>query len=367
MTAARIPGAIAVAVLALALAACGPATVSTDFPIGPSPTEPSPTPTPTPTVVVSVAPEPLIDLDCSDFAGVASIGTIAGVPKREPGPVIAESLDVVALADIVVNAGGIACEFSDGGLWRAPDGGGQQFNTAWRGVAIFVVPNVGNAPAVDELSTAGVCGELVNGKRSVCEANFVAGTSWVTVVSSTNDRGQTHIDARDATRAIVEQATVAAGPVVRPVGTFDPPRSCEALVPTPQVAAMLGGSDLTVERTIQLEVASEATFLTEHTGCTWYRDNGDTLAHVLVYPGGGWAAERTVARIDTTPVTIEGLRDGDWAVLDCVEISAYDFWICNVEMVVGGTWVRGIGSGPDEAGSTTVAVAVAEAVLSHRD
>lgn len=365
MSAVRAIPVILAAALALALTSCAPAPSTAGSASNANSDGASVAPSPTPTAVASVQPDPLIDLDCSDFAGVTSIGTIAGVPERDPGPVVAESLDVVPLADIVRNAGGIACEFSDGGLWRAPNGeGSQALNTAWRGAAIFVVPNVGSA--ADELIDDSACGDPIGSKFSVCEVSFAAGTSWVTVVSSTNDRGETYRAVRDATKAIVEQATVTAGPIVRPEGTFDPPRSCESLVPSAQVAGVLGGSNVTVERTIQLEVAAEATFVTEHTGCTWYRANGDSLASVLVYPGGGWAAERTLAKLDATPVALDGLRDGDMAMSHCIDVSAYDFWICTVEVVVDGTWVRGVGSAPDEATSTTIAVAVAEATLSHR-
>ena len=367
MTAARIPGAIAVAVLALALAGCGPAAVSTDSPTGPSPTEPTPTPTPKPTVVASVAPESLIDLDCSDLVGVASIGTIAGVTERDPRGVAAEMLDVVPLADIVRNAGGLACEFSDGGRWRTPTAdGGSVLNTSWRGAAIFVVPNVG--AAAESLIANSSCGDSNNIRSNVCQVDFAAGTSWVTVVSSsTGDRGTTFRAVRDHVKGIVAGATSQAGPIARAPGIFQPPRDCASLVPVATIASLLGGSDVSTARSFQLQVAAEATFATENIGCDWWRDTGDRLAQIHVYPGGAWAATLTLPTLGAKPIEFAGLRDDDLALSHCTDVSAYDYWICTVEVVVDGTWVRATGSGPDEATSTTLASALAEAILTARN
>jgi len=380
MKAIHIPGATLAAAVALALSlvGCAPGPLAPGSNSGSSSIEgtgsnsegPTATPSPTSsgvaTVVPSVQPDPLIDLDCSDFAGVASIGTIAGVTERDPRGVVAENVDVVALADIVRTAGGIACEFSDGGAWRVTNAeGGYALNTAWRGAAIFIVPNVGAAS--DDLLGDGACGEPVNNRTSLCLRDFMVGSSWVTVVSSTNDRRATISAVFTLVESIVAGATSKAGPIVHARGTFQPPRDCALLVPTAEVASLLGGSDVVVDRPIQLNVAAEATFVTENIGCQWYRDTGDSAAQVQVFPGGGWAADLTLSGLDTTPIELVGLRDGDRALSHCTDVSAYGFSICTVEMVVDGTWVRGIGSGPDQAISTEIAVAVAESALTHRD
>lgn len=311
-------------------------------------------------------PEPLIDLDCSELAGVSSIGTIAGVTERDPRAVAAEMLDVVPLADIVRNAGGIACEFSDGGAWRVTTAdGGSVLNTSWRGAAIFVVPNVG--AAAESLIADSSCGDSNNSRSNVCQVDFAAGTSWVTVVSSsTGDRGTTFRAVRDHVKGIVAGATSQAGPIARAPGTFQPPRDCASLVPTAKVATVLGGSDVSSERSFQLQVAAEATFATENAGCDWWRDSGDSLAQVHVYPGGAWAAALTLPGLSATAVELDGIFDDDTALSHCTDVSAYDYWICTVEVVADGTWLRATGSGPDEATSTTIAVTMAEAVLSHR-
>jgi len=314
-----------------------------------------------------VQPDPLIDLDCSDFAGVASIGTIAGVTERDPRGVIAEYGQSVPLADIVRTAGGLACEFSDGGPWRVINAeGGYALNTAWRGAAIFIVPNVGAAG--DDLLGAGGCGEPVNNRTSLCLVDFMVGSSWVTLVSSTNDRRATISAVSKLVKGIVAGSTSRAGPIVRGPGTFQPPRDCTTLVPTAKVATLLGGSDIIVDRSLQHHMLAEATFLTENIGCAWYRENTDAYnyATLHIYPGGAWATDLTLSAIATTPLDLGGLRDRDVAVSHCTD-SGYGYWTCFVEAVVDGTWLRGIGSGPDQAISTEIAVAVTESALTHRD
>ncbi len=380
MKAIHIPRAtLAAAVaLALALAGCAPGPLVPGSNAGSSSTNgtdsnsegPSATPSPTSsgvaTVVPSVQPDPLIDLDCSDFAGVASIGTIAGVTERDPRGVVAENVDVVALADIVRTAGGIACEFSDGGPWRVTNAeGGYVLNTAWRGAAIFIVPNVGAAG--DNLFTGSTCSEGVSRGSNVCQVDFVVGNSWVTIVSLTSNSERTFRLVREYVSGIVAGSTSRAGPIVRAPGTFQPPRDCALLVPTTEIASLLGGTDVVVDRPIQLNVAAEATFLTENIGCQWYRDNGDSSAQVHVFPGGGWAADLTLSGLATTPIELVGMRAGDRALSHCTDVSVYGFSICTVEMVVDGTWVRGIGSGPDQATTIAIAVAVAESTLAQRD
>ncbi len=362
-----------IAAFALALVGCaagppGPGSNNAS-PSDSASARPSEAPVPTPiggeNVVASVQPEPLIDLDCSDFAGVASVGTIVGVTERDPRGVIAELSDVVPLADIVRNAGGLACEFSDGGLWLAPTAeGGVEFNTAWRGAAIFIVPNVG--AGADDLVPDFSCGDPVNSTQSVCVVDFMAGAAWVTVAVSTNDRGETRRAVTQQVTDIVASATSKAGPIVRSPGTFQPPRDCATLVPTAEVGSLLGGSGVIADRPIQRLVAAEATFLTENIGCQWYRENGSTTADVHVYPGGGWAADLTLPGLGATPIEIVGLRDGDTAVSHCTDLSAYGYWICRVEIVVDATWVRAIGSGPDQVTSTGIAVAVAQTTLTRR-
>lgn len=369
---------VAAVALALVLAGCAPGPLAPGSNSGSSSTngtnsksegptaEPLPTPSGVATVVTSVQPDPLIDLDCSDFAGVASIGTIAGVTERDPRGVLAENVDVVAFADVVRTAGGIACEFSDGGAWRVIDAeGGYALNTAWRGAAIFIVPNVG--PTADNLFTGSTCSEGVSRGSNVCQVDFVVGNSWVTIVSLTSNSEKTFRLVREYVSGIVAGSTSRAGPIVRAPGTFQPPRDCALLVPTVEVASLLGGSDVVVDRPMWLMVAAEATFLTENIGCQWYRDNGDSSAQVQVFPGGGWAADLTLSGLATTPIELVGLREGDRALSHCSDFSAYGYWICTVEAVVDGTWVRGIGDGPDQATTLAIAVAVAESTLAQRD
>ncbi len=316
-------------------------------------------------VIESEQPQPLIDLECSDFSGVTSLGTIAGVTARDPRGVVAESLDVVPLADIVRNAGGIACEFSDGGAWRVLDqSGGYPLNTAWRGAAIFVVPRVGSAAT--ELVADSTC-TAITGRTGLCIVDFVVGSSWVTVVSPTSNVEKTFQLVRAYVTDVVSAAALRDGPLERASGTFQPPRECASLVPTPTVATVLGGADVIVDTPYQLNVAAEATFFTENTGCQWYRESGDRAGDVHVYPGGAWAADLTLPTLTATEVELNGLREGDRAVSRCTDVSEFGFWICRVEVVVDGTWIRAIGSGPGELVSTEIAVALAEATLTHRE
>lgn len=226
------------------------------------------------------------------------------------------------------------------------------------------MPNVG--AAADDLILDSSCGEPIGTRSSVCMVDLMAGSSWLTVVSSTNDRGETFRAVRDHAKAIVEQAISRPGPIARAPETFEPPRDCAALIPATTIASLLGGSDVTVELPYPLALVTQATFVTENTACQWYRDGGDRAAELHVYPGGAWAAELTLPTLDADEVALEGLLEGERALSSCYDVSAYGFWFCSVNVAADGTWVRGIGTASDAATATAIGVAIVEATLAHR-
>ena len=315
--------------------------------------------------IESVQPGPLIDLDCSDFAAVAGIGMLRGVTERDPRGVSFDLFEKVPVADIVRNAGGIACEFSDGGLWRLPDDSGRELNESWHGAAIFVVPNAAVAEAtvfpVDE------CGDSTTSARyTVCSWHFTAGGAWIHIVVSTNDRRETIFAVRDLVTATVAAAVSTPGPIPRPEGTFDPPHECSALMDAAAVGVALGATDITADRAIEIESEADASYFTENTGCLWYVDSLPHALEVLVYPGGAWAASLSLPSLGASPVTLAGLGEGT-AASHCTAVPQWGYAMCTVEVVVAGTWFRAIGTAETEADAATIAIAAAEAVLRHRE
>jgi hypothetical protein len=132
------------------------------------------------------------------------------------------------------------------------------------------------------------------------------------------------------------------------------------------MAAQLGVAEVAVDRAVETEPLSEATYLTEHVGCQWYNENSSDLLEAIVYPGGAWAAELTVPGIPSSPVALSGLGDGDSAVSHCTPVPQYSYVMCWVEVVTDGSWIRTFGDASDEATALARAVAVADAVLTAR-
>lgn len=292
------------------------------------------------------------------------MGTIAGVTEHDPRGPVNDSLDVVPVADIVQNAGGIACEFSDGGAWRAQGSDDFAFNLGWRGAAVFIIPNA--AAAAGELAFRGACGDPNGGARSVCSSYFSSGGAVVNLVLSWNDRGATFTAIRDHIAAIVAAATITPGPIARALGTFDPPHDCASLISAESVSAILGAPGAVSDRAVEVEFAAESTYLTENIGCEWWVDDLPVAVEVLVFPGGGWAADLTLAGPASPAVELAGMRETDTASTHCVDVSQWGFWLCTVELVSDGTWIHATGNAESEQVATAAAVAAAEAVLEHR-
>lgn len=362
----EIRAAIATLVLAaVVLSGCTPGQEALPADPAVEGSSPSATPTPTHVSVTSEQPEPLIDADCSDFAGVASIGTIAGVTKRDPRSVPADNIDPVPLADVVVNAGGLACEFSDGGSWRTHVGDSFKLNEKWRGAAIFVVPN-GKAAAA-RYTPDSYCGEgSTNVAITVCILDFIAGNAWVTVVISTNDKRQTLKAVKALVTSVVEKAAATAGPITRAPGTFLPPNDCETLISPTDMTAILGGPSASAEKALEISLVATTTYYTENVGCEWYTESQNDFFEAVIYPGGGWAADYTLSRLDAEAVTLAGAHDDDVAVVHCDEFAKYDFFVCAVEVIADGTWIRTIGDATTSARATELAVTSAEAILKLR-
>jgi hypothetical protein len=359
------PTLVLVASGALLLAGCASPSDAPDLPVNPS-SDPSreSAPTTSPSIT-SEPPSPLIDLDCSDFAGVASMGTIAGVTERDPRGALNDSFDVVSVADIVRNAGGVACEFSDGGAWRDLHSEDFSLNEAWRGAAIFVVPNA--SAAAGDVSFASSCGDAATSIRSVCSSYFTSGGAVINLVLSWSDRGPTFIAIRDHIVDVVAHAATTPGPIPRAPGTFEPPHDCDSLIPLATASTILGAPGAAGDGAIELEFAAQATYATENIGCEWWVDGLPLAAEVLVFPGGAWAADLTLPELDSTAVDLAGARAGDTAVKHCEHVVAFDFWLCTVEVVADGTWIHATGNALSEAESTAIAIGASEAVLANRE
>ena len=350
---------------ALLLAGCAAPSDAPDLPFDPS-SDPSrePAPTTSPSIT-SEQPSPLIDLNCSDFAGVANIGTITGVTERDPRGALNDSFDGVSVADIVRNAGGIACEFSDGGAWRDLQSEDFSLNETWRGAAIFVIPNA--AATAGDVSSLSSCGDAATSIRSVCSHYFTSGGAVINLVLSWNDTGPTFVAIRDHIIEVVARAATTAGPIPRAPGTLEPPHDCASLIPLATASTILGAPGAVGDSAIEVEFAAQATYATENIGCEWWVDGLPLAVEVLVFPGGAWAADLTLPDLDTRAVDVAGVLDGDTAVSHCEHVVEFDFWLCTVEVVADGTWIHATGNALSEAEATAIAIGASEAALANRE
>lgn len=331
---------LVVALLAGCSATPGPASIDT---AAPTPTEtPAPTETSEPEALGTEPPERVIDLTCDDFAGVASIGTIAGVTERDPGAAWWDTLDTVSLADVIGNVGGLSCEFSDGGSWWID---GQGLNESWRGAAVFVVPGGGSHFSADRSPECGATSS--NTFVVICKWSFAVGATAVTIVVSTNDRGTTQVRVREHVTSIISAASVK-GLVERKPGTFIPPRACAELITPSAAEAIVGPAVIVTDPGFAVQQAAEATFFTGNIGCNWTSEPTSDSISALILPGGAWAAPADLSD-------------------HCTNVAQYGYWLCWSEAVVDGTWLHVRGNGLSEADAQRIADAGMALIVAHAD
>lgn len=351
-----------VAVLGLAVAGCAgpaeadgaPAPVATDT--GATPT-PSPSPTDGP--VESVRPASVYDIDCSAFAGAARIGTLAGVAPREAPDWMEAHFSRISPLTVVANAGGLACEFSDGGHWYDR---GQAFalNVGWRGLSIYLVPG-----DVDEdaQSWETGCGDGTGRSyMTVCSFLTNAGPNSVYVVVAVNDRHSgTYQGVFDEVVRVASAAIPRA--VERPARTFAPPLDCAALVSTDAAAAAFGSGPVFVDTIMPNDAPTlQAVAGGVQAGCDYWVDWLGS-ATVQVLPGGAWAMDARLAGVAWEAVEVAGLP----AAIACEPPGAAEGNLnCLLELAVDGSWVEVSALLPTPGQARAAALGMAELVLAHR-
>lgn len=320
-----------------------------------------------PVAVTSAPPEPLVDLDCGDLGRVLDSTRYAGLSPRE-GTVVADAWDAfpIPLEDIVRNAGGVACEWSQGGTWYVKSGNSFELDASWYGAAVFVIP--GGRAAKDAVYLDRSCGDdSWKSHGTTCADGKIVGDAFVHDVVGTHDRYDTIGAVGRATEAAVSAARVAAGPIARPAGTFAPPRACLELVPRDVAEDVVGEKLDYADVTSTTQDAATATFYTEHIGCWYNGRTSKTFFEVRVYPGGGWMAEDRLASWDGEAVEVDGMRDGDRAIEHCFRWPDGDkeTW-CTLGLLVDGSWATVKVSALKKDAASAGARTIAAALLAHR-
>lgn len=351
-----------IAVLAVVVSGCATPTG------GPSPTpaaavgsaEPGATPAPTPTdgPVESVRPASVYDIDCSAFADAAKIGTLAGVTAREATDWKPTPFSRVTPVPVVANAGGLACEFSDGGHWYDRK---QQWamNLAWRGLSIYLLP--GTASSSAESDHTG-CGKgSGRSYMTVCSFITTGGPNSVYVVIAVNDRhNKTYQRVYDEIVRVARAATPR--PIERPERTFVPPQDCTALI-SPDAARPIFGGKVHADTMYEYSApAYQAVAGGAQAGCEYWRDDlGGAVVQVL--PGGAWAMDAAFDATKWEAVEVAGAPGH----LSCEkEGSAQGNLNCMLELAVDGTWIEISAMMPKPSKGREVVTGLAELVLAHR-
>jgi hypothetical protein len=336
-TAAAIALALA---LAAGLTACDPAAPTPTAPVTATPT---PTATPEPVIEPIAAPQPALDLACSDLVNPATLAGLftSGVSEADPEQTIIEAANLIPYKYAIEQQGGIACEWSNGQPQSAKVG----TNSAYRGTSA----SIARVSATEWARFADYYG--VVGDRQVycyenCNANLlVAGAWWVEVELQATDAADP-LAAFTAEVAGIEAAITAAaasGAIwTAPSGTIPLPADCERILPAASVQSAFALPDALLAVPPAGGVSLDGTIRTQNNSlwCSYLlldADLGPGTLHRL--PGGEWAwnEARTFGLLGGTPVEIDvaGLEEGDSAWVRCPESGA-----CAVDVIVGHNWLQ---------------------------
>lgn len=355
------------AALSLSLAACTPPAAEPTPAPTPEASDPSATPTPAEDVVT--APEPALDVDCSDLASTASVTSAlgAGVASVDPAASTMGAYPVISPSYFVRSLGGLACEWSNG----QPQSNRAGSNPAYVGARVLVLPNATSqwtryvdyyGPEVEDTFCSG----------GYCSVDAYVGSTWVHVQMSgtTSDASAASLGAEIV--SAIAAAGPGAAPWVVPADTAPLPADCLSLISDADVQASLGIGVPLVATTAaggwSIEAGAEDNW--QGPACHWsFLDADAGVGGLTTLVAGAWAWDeaREFLTVPSTPVavTLASLDAGDEAWLRC---DASDS-TCLVDLVIGGNWIQ-VHVWPDDVMGTSYdrragALAIAERIVAN--
>lgn len=261
----------------------------------------TPTPTASSNPLIAEQPEALVSYDCAAAAAYFS-DELPGVTKRDPRAserndrVVKEQPPAVTDVDIVRNAGGSVCVYSNGQTDLLADASGAQTeNPDYRGIEVWVLPNPGDALAglnADHEVAVG-CRRQANGPTR-CESNVMVGANWVFVKYGGGPTTNA-IYARMSSFVQTVLVEPTANSVDRAPGIAALPAACEDQLGAASAQALTGTtmeSDETRAYARDHEIAIGALWSSLPL-CEWYNDEFEV--DVQAIPGGAWILPELLA------------------------------------------------------------------------
>lgn len=332
--------AIVVTIAVLILAGCTP---TSSAPVA-TPTSAAATPAPAPTVDPVAEPVPGIDPVCDELGRMLPLETtfVTEVAPRSSARTEYGARPSRPDEYIVRSAGGFVCEFSNG----QPQSQYSGTNPAYVGVVVFVLPEPGEqwtrylesvgatdnrrAGCNDRNGTASCTLEALSANRAI-EAR-VAGA--VSVAAGT--------ELTDAVLAAAASLPAGSAPQTPPAGTLELPDECDTYISGASVQTITNFSG-------ELEVVSIAggqggfnvrfaAELVDGSPMCYFQVAvlGGGIGTLSVLREGEWAWAEAQSLVDSTPITIAGLAEGDEAWLRCSTSDAG----CVLDLVLGGNWIE---------------------------
>ncbi len=333
------------------LAACDPGAGPADpTPSGTSAPSPTATPTPTgePEPEFGVKPGSRYDVDCEDLADTGPLASVhaAAVAPTDPFATALASDDGIPTAAVVLQLGGLACEWTNGAAMID----NHQVSNAFVGTTINVIPDAATQWA-KWVDTYGVTGDSALNCYSTsavvnCDLNEFRAGSWIEVttynVNAPVGGGAADFAAAiapllDGVRHAIDAATVSPATVVE--SPFPIPTDCGALITGDRFGAVLGiGPTIAGGPHGGWSLGAGARVMAGAKTCIYFYPSSDLAAGSVSWlPNGAWAAEAGMA-VATFPSTA---RNADLAGPDASWVRyTPDNGQSAVDVAVNGNWVH---------------------------
>lgn len=335
------------------LTACDPG--GTPEPTGTA--APSASASPTGKPELGVKPESRYDVACGDLAADGPLASVhsAAVAPTDPFATALASNDGIPTAAVVLQLGGLACEWTNG----APKVENHQVSAAFVGTTINVIPDAATQWA-NFTATYGAGDSHLNcystGVVVNCDLNeFLAG-SWIEVTTygvnaplggGAEDYATAIAPLLDGIRLAIERATISPSTVIE--SPLPIPAECDAVITGDRFGESLGiGPTISGAPHGGWSLDAGARVQAGAVICIFFYPDADLAAGVVQWlPNAAWAAEAAmaVATFPSSPL------DADLAGLDQSWFRcAPDNGQCTVDATVNGNWVQDTVWADDTAG-----------------
>ena len=303
---------------------------------------PAETPTATPTAEpLGLRPATAFAFDCADLLTDAAVSAFLGVPV-EAHDMVATNLATQwqeMLGTYVVQAGGLACEWSNGEAMGAKD---------YAGFQVQLLPH-----GSDAFNAFGREGSVGCGGWE-CYSQYATGTTWVESTLKgfarqgdiTKAEQNVEFQALHATiDAVIAAAPPAADvPLGDGAGTYT---QCAAVLDDATISSVVGegltgGGGPGGGEGIPFLHGEAHARIGAYTFCVYMADDSRYGPFITEMPGGAWIPITYATTVDSadvgvgTEVQLDGLKDGESAYLHCRDETAS----CVMDLAVGGDWVR---------------------------